>query len=423
MKEFDCDLHLHGLYSGGVSNQMLLPVLAEQSRLKGINVLVSGDILHAKWLEHVKENLIELENGVFCDKKETAFFLIGLEVETNDRVHHLVYLPDISAAESLREKMQSHAILDCAMCGRPKLRMNAEQMALKVEEVGGIAGPSHAFTPYTGIYAYNDSIRKAYGSMGEKISFIELGLSADTYFADLIKENHDFAFFSFSDAHSPWPNRIGREFTRIKMKKPCFSELVKAVSIEKERISLNVGLDPREGKYHCTACNSCFQQFSLNDAIALKWVCPSCKGQIKRGVKDRILMLKNLEENIHPKFRPPYQHLVPLAEIIQLALNLKNPNAPQIQSVWKNFIEAFGFENNALLGASIDELNEVNPEIAQKISAFRNGWVFYIPGGGGNYGKPVICNSAEEFEKEKGKTEKELTEKSKFRGQKTLSDF
>jgi len=229
MKEFNCDLHLHGLYSGGVSKQMVLPVIAEQSKLKGIEVLATSDILHEKWIEHAKQNLVEIENGVYCDKMKNAFFIVGLEVETNDRVHHLVYLPDIASAETLREKMKSRAILDCVMCGRPKLRMSAEEMAKKVEECGGIVGPSHAFTPYTGIYAYNDSIKKAYGSMGKQIKFMELGLSADTYFADMIEENHDFVFFSFSDAHSPWPNRIGREFTRIKMHKPSFNELVKAL--------------------------------------------------------------------------------------------------------------------------------------------------------------------------------------------------
>ncbi len=402
---------------------MVLPVIAEQSKLKGIEVLATSDILHEKWIEHVKQNLVEIENGVYADKLKNAFFIIGLEVETNDRVHHLVFLPDIASAETLREKVKSRAILDCIMCGRPKLRMNAEEMAKKVEECGGIVGPSHAFTPYTGIYAYNDSIKKAYGSMGNKIKFLELGLSADTYYADMIEENHDFVFFSFSDAHSPWPNRIGREFTRIKMKQPCFKELFKAIDSEKEKITLNVGLDPREGKYHATACNNCFQQYSIEQMKSLNGICPQCKGQIKRGVRDRILMLANTPENIHPKFRPPYLHLIPLAEIIQISLDAKDPNKPEVQSLWKNFVERFGNENNALIDAPINELKEVSELVSEKINSFRNKWVFYIPGGGGNYGTPIICNSKEEMESQKNKTEKELKEKSKFKGQKSLSEF
>ena len=423
MKSFDCDLHFHGLYAGGVSKFMTIPVIAEQAKLKGLSVVSTADITHAKWFEHVKENLVEEENGVFSDKAGKTHFVVGTEVEDSKRVHHLIFLPDFSSAQTFREKVARFGVLDCVMCGRPKLRLSAETIAEIADGCGGIFGPAHSFTPYTGIYAHFDSLKQAYGQMHEKLSFIELGLSADSYFADLIQENHGYAFLTASDSHSPWPYRIGREFTRMKLKKPCFGEIKKALASRDEGlIELNVGLDPREGKYHATACNACFARFSAEDAKRFDWKCPKCRGQIKKGVKDRILELASFSQEIHPEFRPEYFHAIPLAEIVQLALGAKDVKAKEVQGLWLEMVERLGPETGILVDEPIVSISEINESVAKKVESFRNGWVHYIPGGGGNYGKPIICDSREEFETKK--LELERQEKGfGMKGQKTLKEF
>jgi len=423
LKEFNCDLQLHGNFAGGTSNKMVIPVMAEQSRLKGIDCIVTADALHEKWMQHTKENIIETENGVYADKNHNTFFIPGTEVEDNKRIHHLIYLPSLESAIELREKTKNHGNLDCSLCGRPRLSLTAEQIAQKVEEVGGITGPAHSFTPYTGLYAHFDSVKTAYGSMTEKILFIELGLSADTDFADTISENHKYAFLSSSDAHSPWPNKLGREFNRIKMAKPDFKSLVKALKERDEKlISLNVGLDPREGKYHKSACNACFAIYSHEQAKSLNWKCLKCKGQIKRGVRDRIEMLSDTPQGVHPVFRPKYLHLLPLSEIIQIALGAKKPNSPAEQSIWKDFVERFGTEIKALIDAPEKELLEVHQIAAKKIISFRNGWTTYIPGGGGKFGQPFIFDSQKEFDEKKDGVA-EQGKKDEMKGQKTLNEF
>jgi len=423
MPEFNCDLHFHGPYSSGVSKNMLVPVIAEQSKLKGLHVCGMADMLQGTWFRHLKENILETGNGLFADKKEQVHFIPQVEVQCNKRIHHLVFLPDFAAAENLKESLKGKAVFDSWGCGRPVIRLSPEEIAGKVKDAGGIIGPAHAFTPYFSVYAFSDSVKEAYGSMGKEISFIELGLSADTHFADMIPENREYQFLTCSDSHSPWPYRIGREFTRIEMKEPSFKELKKALEKKEEKkIRLNAGLDPREGKYHLTACNACYAKFSLEDAKRLNWRCPKCSGAIKRGVRDRIEMLSDGKEE-HPAFRPPYLHTVPLAEIIQLALNVQSVNGPTVQGMWHDFVDRFGNEINALVDAGEAELKEVNPRVGAKIIAFRKGWVHYIPGGGGDYGKPVICDSPEEFEKKGKELEEEQKEKDSFRGQKTLGEF
>ena len=421
MTEFNCDLHFHGPYSSGVSKNMLIPVIAEQSRLKGLHLCGTADLLQGTWMKHLKENIFEKENGVFMDKEEKLHFIPQVEVQCNKRAHHLVFLPDFSAAENLKESLKGKAVFDSWGCGRPVIRLSAEEIAQKVFDASGIIGPAHAFTPYFSVYAHFDSIKEMYGDMAKKTSFLELGLSADTFLGDMIPENRDLQFLTNSDSHSPWPYRIGREFTRIEMEKPCFAELKRALEQKDgEKVKLNVGLDPREGKYHLSACNSCYSKFSMEQALKLNWRCPKCRGQIKRGVKDRIEMLSD-GKSLSPGFRPKYLHTIPLAEIIQIALKVKGINTIRVQGLWRDFVDRFGSEIEALVYAGEEELEEVNSMVAEKIVAFRKGWVHYIPGGGGQYGKPVICDSEEDFEK-RGKELRERKEE-EFAGQKTLGEF
>ncbi len=423
MKEFDSDLHYHSPYSVGVSKNMLIPIIAEQAELKGLNFLSSADCLNRHWISHLKENLVEEENGIFKAKNNEISFVLGTEVQCKNKVHHIIFLPDFNAIEEIRKKFRNYTNeLDSIMGGRPRMKLNGEQISEIVFDAGGMIGPAHAFTPYFGVYAFFDSIRKAYGEQGKKISFLELGLSADSFLADKIKEDREFIFLSNSDSHSPWPFRLGREFNRIKLKDPSFKELQKALSEKEEkRIVLNVGLNPKEGKYHRTACQSCYTKYTLQEAEKLKWKCIECKKEIKRGVVERIEMLSD-GKNEKPDFRPDYLHLLPLQEIIQSKLKIKLITSQKIQFLWKNFVEKFGSEINVLVDEPIEELMKVDAGIAKKIDCFRKGLVLFEEGGGGQYGKPIICENKKDFEKKK--FELEQKEKKQFSAQqKKLFEF
>ncbi|MBI5884762.1 TIGR00375 family protein [archaeon] len=422
MKEFNCDLHLHGPFSGGTSKNMALPLLAGQSQLKGLDLIATGDLLHAKWLKHCQEHLIEEKNRVYGIKGFTTKFLLSTEVEeTASRTHHLIYFPDHDSAETLRKRIKDvSSDLDGVMSGRPKVHLQAEKLAELVLGCEALIGPSHAFTPYTGLYGYYPSFKACYGNQAENVPFIELGLSADTDLADLLEELHEKTFLSNSDAHSAWPHRIGREFNRMLLKEASFKEARKALMNEGERkITLNCGLDPREGKYHLTACRNCFAKYELKQALKLKWRCTKCKGLIKKGVKDRILELTNLRQAIHPAFRPDYLYLVPLAEIIQLTLKAKSPVSPKVQELWQAFVPRFRNEINVLVDEPIINLMEVHEETAKNIERFREGLVAYSPGGGGDYGRPFICADEKEFNEKK----LEIEENTYKQNQKTLTDY
>ncbi|MFB6166718.1 MAG: phosphotransferase, partial [Candidatus Nanohaloarchaea archaeon] len=326
----DADLHLHGLHSGGVSDRMEIPVIAEQADIKGLDLVGTGDILNPSWREHVEEETRETGEGVREADNGTRF-LLTVEVEDTDRIHHLLIFPDLGAVEDVYDSFSRHSS-DIDREGRPRLDIAGRKIADICERHGVLLGPAHAFTPWTAVYKEFDSLQDCYGNSTDYLSFLELGLSADTELADSIAEHHDLTFVSFSDAHSPWPHRLGREFTRFEVEKASFGEIRKALEREDGRGTvLNVGFDPREGKYHCTACSDCGQKYTLEQAEKFGWTCQECGKTVKKGVKDRILELSDTETRDSPGFRPGYVHLFPLAEIIQEVVGHSSPTTKTVQ--------------------------------------------------------------------------------------------
>jgi len=382
---------LHGLYSGGVSKSMTPKIIAEQAPLKGLHLVGTADILNEKWIRLIKEQLVEIDDGLLQYKNGTRFIL-QTEVEDNRRVHHILLIPSFSKVYELRERFKNKSS-DLDKDGRPKLRLSAEEIAEISTEAECLIGPSHAFTPWTAIFKEYDSISDCYGDYSDKVYFLELGLSADTNMADKISELHRLTFLSNSDGHSPWPNKLGREFNTFMVKEINFEEIKRAIKREGGRkCMLNVGFNPLEGKYHKTRCIGCLTFFEPNDAKRLNWRCPICGKPIKKGVDFRINELADLPEGKHPEHRPPYVHIIPLSEIIALATKKANAWSISVQEKWKTFVSAFGSEINVLLNAKIDELEKIDAEIARYIQYFRDDKIKYIPGGAGVYGKLVPPN-------------------------------
>jgi uncharacterized protein (TIGR00375 family) len=148
---------------------------------------------------------------------------------------------------------------------------------------------------------------------------------------------------------------------------------------------LNVGLFPEEGKYNRTACIRCFKQYSQIQKDEFHSRCPECRGQIKTGVADRVNQLANRAETLHPPDRPPYVHLIPLAEIIAMALGYKSASTAGVQRIW----EELTFDHTEIEVLLEVELGEIkaDPNVIEAISLFRSGEVLLLPGGGGKYGE------------------------------------
>lgn len=366
--DLDCDLHLHSPFARGVSRRMTPEGLLAASAQKGIGAIGTGDALQPEWRKAWRSYL-ENDLGIVV--------LPTVEVQAEGRVHHLAFFPDFDAVEAFGDLLAPHSS-SLTTEGRPHVRLSGGEVVHAAHEAGGLSGPSHAFTPWTGIYAAFDGIAACYGD--EPIDFLELGLSADSSYGAGISELYGVPFISASDAHSPELHRIGREFTRLDIDRTTPAGVLDA--LKRGRVAMNVGLFPEEGKYNETACMRCTHHYSLAEAVEHKWRCPEDGTPIKKGVHDRARELSDGK----PRQRPPYFHLIPLAMVIAEVLGLGSPTAKAVRKAHEALLTAFSTEIAVLVDLPVDEIAAVDPAVARAIGALRAGRVVLQPGGGGCYG-------------------------------------
>jgi uncharacterized protein (TIGR00375 family) len=363
------DLHIHSPFSIAVSRFMQPEQLLKGCVTKGIQVLGTGDALQPDW-----------QNGwrPFLENDPGIVIVPQGEIEDIKRVHHVIIAEDLSQFDQLRDLLKG-TCRSFETSGRPHVYLSGEEIANAVHDVGALVGPAHAFTPWTAMYAYFDSVPACYGAA--EIDFLELGLSADSSYGAAIPDLYGIPFLTNSDAHSPYPDKLGREFNRLRIRSPTAKDVLTA--IRAGDVEMNAGFFPEEGKYNRTACTRCYKQYSLEDAIRRQWYCPDDGGIIKKGVSDRA---KELSGGSTVRPRPPYLHVLPLAQIIQTMEGASSPNTKKCRAIYASFITMFENEIAVLIDVPVAELRPLHPKVSDAISALRSGNVTLHPGGGGKYG-------------------------------------
>ncbi len=441
MEFFDADLHVHSPHSIAVSKNMNLENIIHTCKLKGLKILGTGDITQPDWRSYLKSNL-SCKNGVYS--YQDMYFIIQTELEDQESIHHVILLPSFDAGDELQEKIMNKAKgVTGEYGGRPHVDLSPPEIVELVTNVGGICGPAHAFTPFKSIFRSGkyDNLQQCYGSTLKYIHFLELGLSADTNLADRMACLENITFLSNSDAHSEGPQSLGREFNRFLIEDPSFEEIVKALKREDGRkIALNVGMEPRLGKYPMMFCRTCrirykiltkdevtpyirslplkktlFDSYAMDDSfvyylletheevmdfknrVGKKEVkCVKCakenkKSPVSLGVFDRIDQIADYNAPKHPKHRPPYLGTIPLVEMIRALKGVKSTRAKSVTKIYNALIEKFGTEFSILTEESviskIRSEGEIYSSIANLIEAFKEHTIEFIPGGGGKYGE------------------------------------
>lgn len=367
MMQLAADLHIHSCFSMASSPRMLPSEIIAGCWIKGISVIGTGDILHPEWRAMWED----------CTIPDDIVVIPTTEVESERRVHHLILLPDFDAARELADRF-SGSSRNISTNGRPRVNLSGGEILRAVHETGGLGGPAHAFTPYTSVYASHDSLSSCYGN--EPVDLLELGLSADSSYGAGIRELEGIPFLTNSDAHSPDPAKLGREFTILDVEAKTPASVLQAV--RDGSVVMNAGFFPEEGKYNRTGCSRCFREFSAEEAGQLRWKCPDDNGRIKLGVSDRAGMLSSGSSTP----RPPYLHLIPLIEIIQRLIGASGPNTRRCRDLYDACITRFGDEITALTRSPPAEIAAIHPGLSAAVTAFREGRIILHPGCGGRYG-------------------------------------
>ncbi len=452
--EVVADLQLHSKYSRAVSPQMTIPFIAQWAAKKGIGLVATGDWTHPLWFREIQANLEELGNGLLKIKNgkwevgskkldhdvgsgiENTLFLLATEVSSiysqggkSRRVHTLVWVPSLAAAEKINQALRRRGC-NLMADGRPIIGLSCIEVAdlvLNIEPKALII-PAHAWTPWFSVFGGMsgfDSLEEAFGKFAKNVYAVETGLSSNPAMNWRIKELDNRSILSFSDAHSG--PKLGREATVFELNKLSYNEIREAIigkwevgsgKLDNEmrfapHISYTIEFYPEEGKYHYSGHRNCGVSFGPEETAKNKGICPVCGRSLTQGVMQRVEELASRSENdlqisnfkfqisninsdirmtrskVFPK-RPPFAMLVPLLEII--AESIGSPvSSPKVLLVYQNLITAFGGEFAVLLSTSIDEIKRIGGErVAEGISKVRLGEIEINPGYDGVFGKVKI---------------------------------
>ena len=385
---------------------MSIDEIARFAKIKGLNLVGTGDFTHPKWLKEIQETLVpEQGTGLYkvaSNADSPVHFMLTTEVCTifnfeNEikKVHHVILTPSMETAVQINDALKRYG--DLGADGRPMLNMTAPHL---VEEVMATSSenmvfPAHAWTPWFSIFgAFSgfDSIEECYQDMTKHIHAIETGLSSDPPMNWRLSGLDRFALVSNSDSHSFWPWRMGREANVFELERVSYQEVVDAVrSKDPARLKFTIETDPAYGKYHWTGHRKCNVSLSPQEAKKLGNICPVCRRKLTKGVEQRVEELADRPASFRPNNAPGFMRLLPLSDIIATVLGVDSPSTQAVWKIYNSLIEKFGDEYTVLIDASKDALTEVaEAPIADAILRVREGSVSVVPGYDGVYGKLVL---------------------------------
>ena len=155
------DLHIHSKYSRACSRDLELPQIAKACEIRGIDIVATGDFTHPRWFESIREELVEVEEGIYSlkdtrnkdirkqtnsklkIKKTKTRFILGTELavikkhkDKTRRLHLCVYAPNLEVAEKFNKKLADGGF-NLSSDGRPILGMTGRDLLEFMLEVDG----------------------------------------------------------------------------------------------------------------------------------------------------------------------------------------------------------------------------------------------------------------------------------------------
>src|SRR3989338_4192402 len=305
--EIYADLHLHSKYARATSKDLDLTTLEKWGKVKGINLMGTGDFQHPKWNAELKKNLTPASDGrdgIHLTK--TGFpFLLTTEISLiysqdgkGRRNHIIVWAPSLEVVDQITEYLLKNGRIDYD--GRPIFKIPSNDFTYELKKISEDIEliPAHIWTPHfsvMGDYNQYNKIEDCFKDQTKHIYALETGISSDPAMNWRLSSLDKFRMVSFSDAHSYWPWRLGREATIFKPKTFTYKNIIKAIRTG-EGFGGTVESEPNFGKYHFTGHKQCNICVTPKDAITLGYRCPTCGKKMPKGVADRIEELAAREE-------------------------------------------------------------------------------------------------------------------------------
>jgi len=427
------DLHLHSKYSRATSKDMDIENIEKYAKIRGIDLIGTGDFCQPDWLANLKSKLTEDGSGILRSKTGFPFMLtnelsfIYTEGGKGRRIHNILWAKSFEVADQITEEMLKRGRVDYD--GRPIFKMSCPEFTEKMMQIDKDIEiiPAHIWTPWFSVFGSKSGYNTMKECFQEQVNHIhgyETGLSSDPPMNWRVKELDKYTILSNSDSHSFWPWRMGREETIFNINKLSYDDIIKAVRNNEGVETIEV--DPNYGKYHIDGHRACNVVFEPNETRKHNGICPVCKKPLTIGVLNRVEELADPDrpEGYKPSWAKPFYSLIPLAEIIANLMS-KGIATKNVQAEYYKIVnpEQGRNENKVLLEIPFEELKKLTTErVAQAIIANRNAEIEFAPGYDGEYGHPVF-DKEKELEKQKEMAEKTTNLPKPGTAQKGLGDF
>lgn len=394
------DLHVHSRFSRGTSPKLSLETMSRGARVKGLDVLGTGDFTHPAWMEELRSKLEPSEfDGIYSFGGvlfvvQTEVSLIFSKGGKEHRIHLVVLAPSLESAGQISEVLSRWGNL--RLDGRPTLRVSPPEFVEAVTELDPWIEviPAHVWTPWYSLFGSRsgfDSVEEAFEDQAQKIHALETGLSSDPPMNWMVSQLDRYRLVSFSDAHSASPRRLGREATAFDLNEPSYRSLISAIrGALGPSIAFTVEVDPAYGKYHFDGHRACGVRMHPKEAEERSNLCPVCGRPLTVGVLHRVFELADRPEGYVPEGATPFVRTVPLHDLLGAALGLP-PDSPVVEREYLTLVRRFGTEFSVILDSSPEEVSDERVKrIVELARAVRNGKIEIEPGYDGVYGRIVI---------------------------------
>jgi DNA helicase II / ATP-dependent DNA helicase PcrA len=419
------DLHVHTHYSRATSKNSNLQGLYYWGKLKGINIIGTGDFTHPQWFAEIRENLEPAEPGLFKLKDELADeidkqlpetvrnniirFVPTVEIATIyskggkvRKLHQLLVAPSFTAVSEINARLERIGNLKAD--GRPILGLDSKELLRLTLEADprALYIPAHIWTPWFGLFGSKsgfDNLQEAYEELAPEVHAIETGLSSDPGMNYRIKNLDGVTITSHSDAHSP--QKLGREATVVRAQL-SYDDIMEAIKTNDDRLIGTVEFFPEEGKYHYDGHRACNIRFTPEQTKAHDGMCPVCGKSLVVGVDYRVSELADAQRpaDHQPSNPKQVEYIIPLPEILAELHGTKSVSSTKVVADYERAYQRLGNEFYILRHATLEQIREADfGVLAHAIDKMRRRDVVLEPGYDGVFGTiKVFKSSAERIE-------------------------
>ena len=417
------DLHVHSRYSRATSREADLNGFHRWARVKGIDIVGTGDFTHPQWFRELTESLVErdglyvlkdpprdspLENAAPADRD--VRFLLTTEISSIYRkhgvvrkVHSLIGVPALDDARRLSEKLSR--IGNIASDGRPILGLDPKDLLSLLLEINedSFLIPAHIWTPWFSIFGSKsgfDRIEDCFEELTPRIFALETGLSSDPAMNWRWSALDRYRLVSNSDAHSP-PN-LGREANLLDTE-PTWRGVTDALRTGRGFLG-TCEFYPEEGKYHLDGhrkCGICWEPARSREAGG---ICPVCGTPLTIGVLSRVMALADRAAPAQPRSGEGFRSIIPLPELLA-ELAGAGAGSRAVVSAYARIVGTFGSEYNFLLDTPVEDIQRSHGALlAEAVRRMREGRIDARPGFDGEFGVIRVFDDAE-LERMRGQDE------------------